>query len=73
MTEQTESKEAKPAPKKPSDSLTLRNESRNPHSIAGKVVPPGGKHELTKTQQDDERLMAKIYRSLELGVLSEVK
>jgi hypothetical protein len=49
--------------------IVLTNPTRNVRRIGTIVIAPGGKHELTARELDDERTMLKVNHMIKLGVI----
>ena len=61
-----------PSPEPQPAGFTVRNDGKNVRRIGGVGVAPGQEYRLSDMQAGDKRLMAKVNRMLELGVLSRV-
>lgn len=52
--------------------ITVFNSSKHNHVIGSKLVRPGGEYTLTDGDLSNERLMRRVGRAIQLGVLTDV-
>ena len=70
LTDDKEESEVSPTVK--STGIKVFNSSKHAHAIGSKMVPPGGEYTLTDGDLSNERLMRRVGRAIQIGVLTDV-